>query len=1079
MPKSTTQFVRMMAVLMLAMSLLGLQAFAQSTTDGAIGGTVTDQTGAVIPNATVKATNIGTNKAAIATTDGSGRFRVISLQPGRYALEIAAGNFAPYKAQGLIVEVGRVTTVEVKMSVSASAEAVDVTGEAPTVNTQSQDFSSNINQTDINELPINGRRWSQYALGTPGATPDGAFGLVSFRGISGLLNNNTVDGGDNNNAFYGEERGRTRIGYVISQDAIQEFQVNTSNFSAEYGRAAGAVVNAVTKSGTNKFHGSGFWYVRDEALNAYNPFSLQTQLVNGKAVNVPIKPEDNRYQFGASIGGPVIKDKLFFFFSWDQQRRFFPGVAAPSSASFFDPITLVDPHTEINTATGTLKPSCPAVSANGALVNPANSGYTDGNRLYCYANGAGGNPAITQAGSDAAMAYLSSLTGQVNRRGDQLLLLPKIDWKINDKNSVSVVYNRLRWFSPAGIQTQAVVSRSSTGWGNDGVKTDAGVAKWNSTFTNTIANEVRLSFGRDYLFGTPQTFLPTEPTTAFGQPPGATIASQWTIGTATYIPRLKNPVEWRYQAADSLSWAHGKHLVKFGVDYNRVIDQVDSISTLYGSYSYTNRSDFVADFITNGANRRYNSVSQSFGLQKYSLGTNDIATFIQDDWRIHPRLTLNLGLRYEVELLPNAFIPNPLVPQTFQLPEDNNNFGPRVGFAWDPKGDGKTAIRGGWGMYYGRYLNSTIASALTGTGTSSATLGFNFTPPTPTVPSPCAPQYPNVNLTVPTCAGTKPDVTYYGVNQKSPLIQQGDFSIEREIAKNTSISFSFLASAGSNLPTFIDRNLPLTTVDKVVTFVGGPYDTKTTTVHAYTGSRPNANVGRLISVEDSVSSDYRAFVVQFNRKMSHGLQLRAHYTWSSAQDTGQGSQTFASFSSNVYDPQQLNLESARSNFSIPHRFITNLIWQPQYFNGSSNKFVKAAMSDWSIAPIIIISKNTPYTAGLSGSITGCPQGLTGINCSSGVNRVPFVERNTFDQPNVYNVDLRLSRRVKVKEWGSLELLAESFNLFNHVNVVGVNTVAYRLSGLNANYDSTFGLANSSNGTLTKERQMQFAVRFQF
>ena len=206
MPKSTTQFVRMMAVLMLAMSLLGMQAFAQSTTDGAIGGTVTDQTGAVIPNATVKATNIGTNKSAIGTTDGSGRFRVISLQPGSYALEIAAGSFAPYKAQGLIVEVGRVTTVEVKMSVSASAEAVDVTGEAPTVNTQSQDFSSNINQTDINELPINGRRWSQYALGTPGATPDGAFGLVSFRGISGLLNNNTVDGGDNNNAFYGERR---------------------------------------------------------------------------------------------------------------------------------------------------------------------------------------------------------------------------------------------------------------------------------------------------------------------------------------------------------------------------------------------------------------------------------------------------------------------------------------------------------------------------------------------------------------------------------------------------------------------------------------------------------------------------------------------------------------------------------------------------------------------------------------------------------------------------------------------------------------------------------------------------------
>jgi Carboxypeptidase regulatory-like domain/TonB dependent receptor len=1057
MPKSTTQFVRMMAVLMLAMSLLGLQAFAQSTTDGAIGGTVTDQTGAVIPNATVKVTNTGTNATASRTTDGSGRFRVISLQPGTYALEISAGNFAAYKAQGLIVEVGRVTTIEAKMSVSASAEAVDVTGEAPTVNTQSQDFTSNINQTDINELPINGRRWSQYALGTPGATPDGAFGLVSFRGISGLLNNNTVDGGDNNNAFYGEERGRTRIGYVISQDAIQEFQVNTSNFSAEYGRAAGAVVNAVTKSGTNKFHGSGFWYVRNDALNAYNPFSVQSQLVNGTSVTVPIKPPDQRYQFGASVGGPIIKDKLFFFFSWDQQRRNFPGVAAPSNPSFFNPITVTNP-----TSAG--KVACPAIPANGTAS--FNSAYDDGNRLFCYG--------ISQAQSDAAMAYLNSLTGQVTRRGDQLLLLPKIDWKINDKHSASIVYNRLRWFSPAGIQTQAVVSRSATGWGNDGVKTDSGVAKLNSTLTNTIANEVRLSFGRDYLFGTPQTFLASEPTTAFGLPPGATVASQWTIGTATYIPRLKNPVEWRYQAADTISWSKGKHLFKFGADYNRVIDQVDSISTKYGSFSYTNRSDFITDFSQNGLHRRYNTFAQAFGLSKYSLGTNDFATFLQDDWRIHPRFTLNLGLRYEVELLPNAFIGNPLVPQTYKLPEDLNNFGPRVGFAWDPTGNGKTAIRGGWGMYYGRFLNSTIASALTGTGTSSATLNFSFTPS-----SLCAPQYPNVNLTVPTCAGSKPDVTYYGANQKSPLIQQGDFSIEREIAKNTSIGLSFLASAGSNLPQFVDRNLPLATVNKTITFVGGPYDGKTTTVAAYTGARPNVNVGRLISVEDAVSSDYRALVVQFNRKMSHGLQLRAHYTWSSANDNGQTSQTFASFNSSVYDPQQLDLERGRSNFSTPHRFVANLIWQPQYFNGSSNKFVKGALSDWSVAPIILMSSNSPYTAGVSGSVSGCPSGLSGINCSSGSNRVPFIQRNTFDPPAIYNVDLRLSRRVKVKEWGSLELLAESFNLFNHVNVVGVNGVAYRMSGTNANFDPTFGIANSSNGTLTKERQMQFAVRFQF
>lgn len=1055
MPKSN--FLRMAALLVLVASMAGVNAFAQSTTDGAIGGTVTDQTGAVVPNAAVTVTHTGTNRAASATSDSSGRFRVVNLQPGSYVVGVSAANFAPYKAQGLIVEVGRVTTLEAQLGLSAQSEAVDVTGEAPVINTQSQDFSTNINQVQINELPINGRRWSQYALLTPGATPDGTFGLVSFRGISGLLNNSTVDGGDNNNSFYGEERGRTRIGYVISQDAIQEFQVNTSNFSAEYGRAAGAVVNSVTKSGTNQFHGSGFWYIRDEALNAFNPFTTRATLVGTTVVQAPIKPEDNRQQFGASVGGPILKDKLFFFFSWDQQRRDFPGVAFPSSPTFFNPIVVTNPTTEG-------KAACPAIPGNGTATFA--STYNDGNRLFCYG--------VSQAQADAAVAYLVNLTGDVTRRGDQLLLLPKIDWRINSKHSVSVVYNRLRWNSPAGIQTQAVVSRSRTGWGNDGVKTDYGVAKINSTLTNSIANEARLQFGRDFLYGTPQQQDPSEPTTAFGLAPGATIASQFTIGTATYIPREKNPVEWRYQAADTMSLAWGKHLFKFGGDYSRVIDQVNSISTKYGSFSYTNRSDFITDFANNGVNRRYNTFAQAFGLSQYSLGTHDVAVFLQDDWRVNSKFTLNLGLRYEVQVLPNAFIPNPLVPQTFSLPEDNNNFGPRVGFAWDPTGDGKTAIRGGWGMYYGRYLNSTMASALTGTGSPLATLNFSFTPS-----SACAPQYPAVPTSTPACAGTRPDVTFYGKNQPAPLIHQGDLSIEREIAKNTSISLSFLASAGSNLPTFIDRNLPTTTVNRTITFVGGPYAGQTTTVQAYSGSRPNANVGRLISVENTVSSDYRALVAQFNRRMSSGLQFSMNYTWSSAVDTGQVSQTFASFNSTVYDPADLRRERGRSNFSIPHRFVANAVWQPSYFHDSSNAFVKHALNGWSIAPIVIISKNTLYTPGVSGSVTGCPSGLSGINCSGGSNRVPFVQRNVFEMPNVYNVDLRVSRRVKLQEWGSLEFLTEAFNLFNHVNVVGVNTTAYRMSGTNANFDSTFGIASSSSGTLTRERQMQFAVRFQF
>src|SRR5689334_6941186 len=318
---------------------LGLSAvaFAQSTTTGAIGGVVTNPNKEVVPGAAVTVKNIGTNKEDSATTDDTGRFKVANLQPGNYAVTVNSSGFSPVTQENVVVEIGRETNLEVALSLGPVTGTVDVSAEAPVINTTQQDFSSNINQTSINELPINGRRWSNFALLTPGAVPDGTFGLISFRGISGLLNNNTIDGGDNNQAFFAEERGRTRISYSISQAAIREFQVNTSSYSAEYGRAAGGVTNAVTKSGTNQFHGDAFFYDRDNRLGARNPLAVNSvQVAPGVFDNVGIKPVDVRYQFGGTIGGPIVKDKAFFFFSYDQQRRNFPGLSRFTQANFLN-----------------------------------------------------------------------------------------------------------------------------------------------------------------------------------------------------------------------------------------------------------------------------------------------------------------------------------------------------------------------------------------------------------------------------------------------------------------------------------------------------------------------------------------------------------------------------------------------------------------------------------------------------------------------------------------------------------------------------------------------------------------------
>src|SRR5438874_1124491 len=390
-------------LLVFALSAL---AFAQSTTTGAIGVTATDPKGAVVANATVTVHNTETNKEDTAMTDGEGRARVVNLQPGTYTVTINASGFGVYTQDKVVVEVGRVTSLETPLTVGGQTANVEVTSEAPVINTSQQDFSTNINQVSLNNLPTNGRRWSNFAILTPGAVPDGTFGLISFRGISGLLNNSTVDGGDNNQAFFSEERGRTRIGYVVSQAAIREFQVNTSNFSAEYGRSAGGVINAVTKSGTNEFHGSGFLFDRNNKWGARNPNSFISTFVNGVVGKEALKPKDVRYQFGGAVGGPIVKDKAFFFFSYDQQKRDFPGVAVFSTANYLSTVNV-----------------CPSATASGCTPALFAASLKNPTR------------ALTDTQINSTIAFINSLTGETPRRGDQKLFLPKLDWHITPNHT--------------------------------------------------------------------------------------------------------------------------------------------------------------------------------------------------------------------------------------------------------------------------------------------------------------------------------------------------------------------------------------------------------------------------------------------------------------------------------------------------------------------------------------------------------------------------------------------------------------------------------------------------------------------
>src|SRR5277367_5605476 len=330
------QRLRRVSLAALFLSLLACTclpaAHAQSSTDGAIGGNVLDNSGSVVPNATVIVHNNATNAEQTAITDNSGYFRIIHLQPATYNVTVTAGGFNTYRSTDLVVQVGLLTDLEARLAVGSSTQTVEVTGEAPVINTSSPDFAGVIPQTVLRDLPVSNYRWSSYSLLTPGVVNDSnGYGLLSFRGASTLLNNVNIDGTDDNQAYFSEERGRTRAGYSFPKAAVQEFQVNTSNYSVEYGRSAGGIVNSVTKSGSNAFHGEGYYYDRDSAWAATNGAVTRPVLTPAGTYQVlPFKPTDLRRQYGFGVGGPILKDRLFFFFAADKFYHDFPGVATIS-----------------------------------------------------------------------------------------------------------------------------------------------------------------------------------------------------------------------------------------------------------------------------------------------------------------------------------------------------------------------------------------------------------------------------------------------------------------------------------------------------------------------------------------------------------------------------------------------------------------------------------------------------------------------------------------------------------------------------------------------------------------------------
>ena len=1042
--------------------MLNSTASAQTAAAGSITGTIVDSSGAVVPEASVVVHSGDTGVDRSTATNSSGIYNATFLPPGHYVLTVNKSGFAKVVREDLTLEVGQTLTISLQLPVKTTQETVTVTGEGPVVDTQKTEQSQVVDRNLVKNLPTLGRRWDNFVLLTPGVTTDGA--LVSYRGISGLYNNNSVDGANNNQAFFSEARGRsaatTGVPYIYSLDALQEFQVSSSNYSSEFGQAAGGVVNAVTKSGSNGIHGDLFYYLRYPTLNALDSFN--------KSKGIYTQSVKQQQQFGGSVGGSIIKDKLFYFLNYDGSRKVFP-IAYTSSSTF--PL------------------ACPAQ--------------------------------VSTVQCSTANGYLSSLVGSYARAGVNDIGFGKLDYYLNSTNHISAAFDFDNYHAPNSYTSGTTSNNSSiTTNGPIVLHERFFVTNWDSTLRPTIVNNLRYQWGVD-----------NEITGANSGGPSVSVASVTTYGMPNALPRPAFPDETRNQIADTLSISLGKHQLKTGFDINLIHEVAINLFQGGGVYSYSGSAQAafnnwildVYDINTgNGlTGRHFNSFTQVTdpitGVRKDDFHDHDYAGFFEDSWKVRPNLTLNLGVRYELQDVPQPPKPNTLTPlttlYTTTLNIDKNNFGPRIGIAWNPYTG--TVIRTGYGMFYGKTSNSTFYALRVENGvyqqtfnctpTSCSALAFPnliFTPPDlkPTAPFSGAVTPTVTAFTPPTgtqlAHGLVPDYV-------NPLVHEAEFTVEQQLPGGISFSTGWLFSRGLQLPVFTDANIaPATTTHTYDILNASGGIAQTITLPFYT-TRLNPQTGSILNGYSIANSIYNALVVSIRKPMAHGIEALINYTFSKATDDGAVAGANGTFfgTDPPLDPKNQKQEISLSDLYQKHRLVTSVVWAPTYASHLSNTAARLILDGFSFSGVMTVASGEPIFATISGFPTGgVDSGVTGgeITNTGGTTggRPPQVGRNVYIGPSLYNVDFRIMRQFTLHENLKLQFLGEAFNIFNHTNIISVNGTAFNFAAVgatgcvaslaggtngcimpNAAFNAPTG-STASNGLYTA-RQLQFSAKIVF
>ncbi len=994
------------ASLIILSLLWSLPLSAQDAATGAIHGSVVDLHDLRIPGATIAVVNIATGTRYAATSDAEGRFSLDLLPPGDYSARVTAKDMSPQITPQLHVDVGAAAELQFRLSIAGVQEKVTVSGAPQLVDTQPVAVSTIIDERAIADLPLNGRRFSDLMLLSPGVTQDprsltsATNGDLSFGGLRGFQNSFLVDGGDFNNAFFAQARGLYRAPYQFSNEVVQEFRVSSNSSGAELGRAGGAVVNVVTKSGTNHWHGTGLYYIRDSGFGASDPF-------------MTFKPHSRQQQGGGTIGGPIKKNKIFFFAGFDQHYFHVPDVV-----EFLDGSMQVIPQA----GTGPFSP--------------------------------GDYEASDQALVFAAAAQLTSLAGAYPAAQIGNAAYAKLDINLSPRNQLAVRFNSSRYWGSNNVfldPASPVTYDSISDNGTEDVSTETGSVSLTSSLTTRLISHLRAQFSRDLR----QSFTNTNDTLI-----KVTDIIDG-IGRSDLLPRATR--EHRAQLAETLSLDTSRHSFKFGGDA--------LITWIYDFFPSQQSGEYVFDIIKVDpftfepqeaglpltplrayAHEVPHYYLQNFGAASSNPNSNDYAAFAQDTIRVTDHLAVNLGVRWDLQTFTTAgLLSNPLFPPAGKVPFKPLNFGPRAGLAYSIGKTHPLVIRAGYGMFYVRIPQIYNSAIATDNGITDAQVFLNNTnyydhQVFPTYPNPlvsCPVTSASCGLPAGFTEGVTNNVSAFAANFVTPRVHQASLTLEREIAGKTTVAVSYLYVHGEHLIRALDVNLPPPTAltypifDSTGSiFQGGYYTVDSFATWQFTSSltcpfppcinplgRPIAQLGAIDEFQSAASSVYNGATLSINRRMAHGTYLRLSYTYAHAIDDGQDALVAGSPATvqNSYNP---NGERGPSVTDQRNRFVAAFSVEPRPFH-RGHELLGHMFNDWKLSSIVTAGSGRPVNATVSGDPN---QDGNDLN-----DRLPGYSRNGFTGPDYASTDLRLVRKIHIAQGYRLEFTADSFNLFNRDN----------------------------------------------